>query len=195
MSTTDARPTTAVPAGHAPTRTPWRWAAVLGTATAGVLHGLAAVDHLSQQPTLAAAFVGTALLQSGAAGWLALGPRGSGWDTRAVGLVLAGTVVLLLAFVAAHTTTWLGDLHAGAGHGAHATGHATVSQVPVALGSTAPAAPTPAGPLGTATAAAELLGVLGLTALLPPRARSAATSGLLVTGLLVWGAWLTGLLG
>ena len=182
-------------ARHVPVTTRWRWVAAAGTATAAALHVVAASTHLQLQPTLAAGFLLTALVQLGAAAWLVLGPRGSGWDTRAVGLLLTGTVLVVLAFVAAHTTTWLGDLHTAGGHGAHATGHAAEADGAVALGLAALPEVQAPDLLGTATVAVELIAVVGLAALLPARTRSRATSLLLVAGLLVWVAWLTGLLG
>jgi hypothetical protein len=193
VSTTLVAP--ARPGDRVPVSTPWRWTAAGAVGLAGGLHAVAAVQHAGEAPTLAAGFVATALVQLGTAGWLALGARGSGWGTRTVVLALGSTVAFLLVLLVAHTTTWLPVLHDGAAgaHGGHG-GHSTATG-PVALGLDAPAEVEPLGVLGTATGLAEVVAVLGLVALLPPRARSRTTTGLLVLGLATWAAWLTGLLG
>lgn len=181
------------PTGQVPVATPWRWTAAAATAAAGALHVAAAGQHLAEAPTLAAGFVLTALVQLATAGWLALGPRGSGWGTRAVLLALGATVAFLLVMLVAHTTPWLAALHGGQ-HTGHATGHSSATGA-VSLGLTAPADVEPLGALGTATGLVEVVAVLGLAALLPPRTRSRTTTALLVLGLVAWAAWLTGVLG
>lgn len=177
-----------------PVATPWRWTAAAATATAGGLHAVAAAEHVAEAPTLAAGFVLTALVQLGTAGWLALGRRGSGWGTRGVLLALGATVVFLLVLLVAHTTPWLDALHGSAEHAGHATGHSSATGA-VALGLTAPAEVEPLGVLGTVTGLVEVVAVLGLAAMLPPRTRSRTTTALLLLGLAAWAAWLTGLLG
>lgn len=196
MSTALTAPAAVAPTRrHAPVDTPWRWVAAAGTTTAAVLHGAAAAQHVTGSPGLAAAFVLTALAQLGAGAWLALGSRGSGWDTRLVGVVLAGTAALVLVFVVAHTTSWLPVLHgAGAEHAGH-LGHAVETDGAVSLGLRSPSETHPADALGTGTVAVELLTVLGSTALLAGRARRLTVDLLLATGLVLWSAWLTGLLG
>lgn len=196
MSATLAVPATLRTArAHVPVDTGWRWVAAAASTAAAVLHGVAAAQQVAGAPALAAAFVLTALAQLAAGAWLALGRRGSGWDTRLVGLVLTGTVVLVLLFVVAHATSWLPVLHGAAEEHAGHLGHAVETDGAVSLGLQAPAETHPADALGTGTVAVELLAVLGLTALLRERARRLALDLLLVTGLVLWSAWLTGLLG
>ncbi|SDG31360.1 hypothetical protein [Klenkia brasiliensis] len=181
---------------RAPVATRWRFVAAAATGGAGVLHGVAAAQHLGEAPTLTAGFVLTAAVQLGMAGWLLLGRRGSGWDSRTVQLALWATVGFLLVLLVGHTTDWLTPLHGtAAGHGGHATGHAVQTAGAVALGLDAPVEVEPLGALGTTTGALEVLAVLGLAALLPAATRRRTTTGLLVLGLAAWTAWATGVLG
>ncbi|MCW2581228.1 MAG: hypothetical protein JWQ53_18 [Klenkia sp.] len=183
----------------APDRTPvatrWRWVAAVATSAAAGLHVVAAVQHTGA-PVLAAGLLAAGAAQLALGLYLGIGSRGSGWDHRVVTTALAGTVVLVLAFLVAHTTPWLAGLPGAVGdHVGHGTGHATVTAGPVSLGLTPPAEVPAVDALGTATVALELLTVLGLAALLPDRWRSRATTAMLALGLAVWAAWWLGLLG
>ncbi len=172
-----------------------RWTAAAATAAAGALHVAAAVDHLGAGDLVVGFFLVTALVQVGAAAWLAADPTR---DLRLPVAVLVGTLGLVLLYVVGHATDlldpFLGHDHAAHGQGA-ATDHAshTTATGPVALGLEpveVPAAPV----LGTFTVAAECLALAALTALLPATARRRVLDGLLAVGALVWLLWLTGVL-
>ena len=175
----------AAPAGTSDALRRWCWVAVAGTAAAGVLHLAAAVEHLGASELVIAFFGGTGLAQLAAAVVLAMGavtrvpPR-----PAVLCALLAGTVGLLCLYLVAHGTDLLAGLTAGAGPdgAAHAHGGGTTAGV------------EPPGVLGTVTVAAELVAVLALTALLPPRARRLAGDVVLVLGGAAWVLWLTGVL-
>jgi hypothetical protein len=93
--------------------------------------------------------------------------------------LLAATVGLICLYLVAHGTDLLAGLTAG---DAHDHGGGTTAAV------------EPPGPLGTATIAVELVGVVALTALLPPRGRRLAGNLVLALGGAAWVLWLTGLL-
>jgi hypothetical protein len=122
-------------------------------------------------------------------------------DVRLLALALLGAVALVGLYVVAHTTDLLATFQvhdAGAHHGAgtvEGTPHATETVGPVALGLEPVATREPAGPLGAATVATEMVTVLALTALLPARRRSGVTNALLLLGAATWVLWLTGVLG
>jgi hypothetical protein len=171
----------------------WGWTAVGTTAAAGVLHVLAAIDHLGAGELVVAFFLVTALGQLAAAGALAVATAtGRRPASGPLAGLLAITVALLVLYLLAHTT----DLLAGFSP-ADAVGpeHEHPEPTgPVALGA-APTRGEPPGVLGTATVTLELLSVLAFTALLPPRVRRSAGNVLAVVGGAVWLLWLTGVLG
>jgi len=184
-------------------RSVWRWAAAATAVAAGGLHIAAAVEHLGAHDVVVGFFLLVALGQIGFGAWVAV----SSWagirpDVRLVALALIGTVGLVGLYLVAHTTDLLAAFQVhdtAAGHHGGTTGilqgHSTETSGPVALGLEPVSTPEPAGLLGTATVAAEMLTVLALTALLPERRRSRATDALLCLGGAVWLLWLTGVLG
>jgi hypothetical protein len=213
---------TAAPAATGPaTRTAlsrWTWAAGLGAGAAGVLHVAAAADHVAMGGLVVGFFLLTALAQIGTAAWLVIGSwAGSRPRPDLVAMALAGTVALVALYVVAHTTDLLsafgiagsaGDAGAEGDH-LHAdtmtrfdpvTGVDFLQGMSTESGATAmdgEAASTAhqAGPLGTATVAAELVAVVGLTALLPRSWRGRALNALLVLGGAAWLLWFLGVLG
>ncbi len=211
-----------MPRAHRPAlargvRSGWLVAAAAATAAAGVLHAVAAVDHLAAGPWAAPFFAGCAAAQLATAGWL-LATRHPA--PRVVGVLLAGTAGLIVLYVLVHGTHLL-DTVAGhdlgadqAGHGDHdtavdggaaagvraedplAAGHPIATEGPVSMGGlpgTGAPEETPEG-LGTLAVAVELVAVGALTALLPARLRSRAADTLLLLGTLAILLWLTGLL-
>jgi hypothetical protein len=214
VSTTSTAPVplTVPTAAHADAggRRTARWVAAAGTAAAGALHVVAAVDHLGAGDLVVGFFLATALAQVGAAAWLAADPTR---DLRLPVALLVGTLGLLVLYVVGHATDlldpFLGHDHAAQGQGVQGQGvqgqgvqgqgagtdHAahTTATGPVALGLEpveVPAAPV----LGTLTAAAECLALAALAALLPAAARRRVLDGVLAVGALVWLLWLTGVL-
>lgn len=176
----------------------WTIAAGLGASAAGALH-VAAVDHSAASDLVVGFFVLTAFVQFGVGAWLLLGAwPGRRPATGAVAVALAGTVVLVVLYLVAHTTdVFAGQLAQadGAAHGGHGAGAAIPTDGPVALSGELPAAPERPDLLGGATVALEMLSVLALTALLPRTWRGRTVNALLVLGGLAWAAWLTGVLG
>jgi hypothetical protein len=195
----DVQPRSGVP--HR--RNLWRWAAAASAAAAGGLHIAAAVEHLGAHDLVVGFFLLVALVQIGFGAWVAV----SAWagirpDVRLVALALIGTVGLVGLYLLAHTTDLLAafQVHdtAAGHHGATAgipQGHSTATSGPVALDLEPVSPREPAGLLGTATVAVEMVTVLALTAFLPDRWRSRVTNALLCLGGAVWVLWLTGVLG
>ena len=189
---TDVAPAPPAPAPPRPDRLrPWAWTAVGATAAAGVLHVLAAVDHLDTGDLVVAFFLVIALGQLAAAGGLAVsavtGQRPAPGPLTAL---LAVTVALVALYVVAHTT----DLLAGVLVPDSPLHEHSEPTGPVALSAT-PVRGEPPGVLGTATVTVELLSVLAFTALLPARGRRIAGNVLAVLGGATWLLWLTGVLG
>lgn len=184
----------------------WQWTAALTIGTAGALHLAAAAEHIAAGQLAVGFFVLTAFAQFGFAAWLVV----SGWAGAApareqVALALIGTVSLIGLYLLAQTSDVLNAFalphDAGAGHGSgggtHAGGSPGASiQVdgPVALDDEPVRVQHAAGPLGTATVAAEVLAVAALAALLPAAWRRRAVNTLFSLGALVWALWLTGVL-
>jgi hypothetical protein len=196
---------TTTPAGsELPDSTPragryWPWAAVVSAVAAGGLHLRAAFDHVGSHDVVVGFFLAVAFAQLGLGVWLAMSiVTGLRPDVRLIGLALLSTVALVGLFVVAHTTDWLAafQVHdAGAHHGAGAApAHAPETVGPVALGLEPVTTREPAGLLGAATVAVEMVTVLALTALLPARWRGGVTNALLLLGAATWVLWLTGVL-
>lgn len=142
----------------------WPAAAAGGMVVAGVVHFLAALDHMDHKPQFVAFFLAVGV------GQIALAPHpGRTPRPGRVALALSSTVGLLLLYLASRT-------------------------VVLDLG---PHADRPEAPdlLGTIAVAAELVALVGLPALLPPRWRRVAVNAVLVTGVAVWLSWFTGLIG
>jgi hypothetical protein len=186
----------------------WRWAGAAALTVAGVGHLLSSTAHLGDGSLVLGFFLLTAFGQFGAAVWLAAGPLHRGApDRRLLLLGIAGVVALVGLYLVAHLTGWLGTLAGStatpaAGHlhtapgDPFAAGHAIPTTGPVALaGTTTAAPPQPVTLLGTVTVAAEVLAIGTVAALLPTRLRRRTVNGLLGLAALVWGLWLTGVLG
>jgi hypothetical protein len=168
----------------------WCWTAVAATAAAGVLHLAVAADHVGASELVVAFFGGIALAQLATAVWLAV-MAGTG-ERPGVGVLsalLSATVGLVCLYLVAHGTDLLAGLTAGAGQDGAAHGHGGGTTGSVAAGT------EPPGLLGTVTVTAELLAVVALTALLPPRGRRLAGNVVLALGGAAWVLWLTGVLG
>lgn len=200
VPTTSAGPElpAAPPRGHRA----WPWVAALSAAAAGVLHLRAAFDHVGAHDVVVGFFLVVGFAQLGLGVWIGMTVlAGLRPDVRLLGLALLGTVALVGLYVVAHTTDLLAafQVHADAGahHGSGAVtpgGHSTVPAGPVALGLEPVAAREPAGLLGAATVALEMVTALALMALLPARWRGGAANALLLVGAVTWVLWLTGVL-
>jgi hypothetical protein len=162
------------------------------------------VEHSSSGNLVVGFFLVAAAAQLGGAVWLATVGR-SAASPVPLAVAVAGTAALLLLYVVAHSSTLLTDLGLvpvghdtggghGGGHDSGAAGHATVSDGPVPMGGELIGAPEPATSLGTATVAAQVLGLIGLMALLPRRWRTRAGDALAAAGLAVWLLWFAGVL-
>ncbi len=197
-------------------RSVWVITAGAATATAGVLHAVAAVDHLDAGPWVSPFFVGCAAAQLAAGGWLLATRRPA---PRVLGAILAGTVGLVVLYLVVHGTHLLDAVagHGGLDHDGHdaehlhghdpgagatadpaadgfAAGHAIASEGPVPMGGSAVEPPEAPEVLGSLTVAVQLLAVSALTALLPARLRSRAANTVLLLGISAVLLWLTGLL-
>jgi hypothetical protein len=193
----------------------WLRVTALGLAAAGGLHVAAAADHLESGNLAVGFFLLAALAQVGLAGWLLLTSwAGSAPDRRLLGMAVLGTVTLLGLYVVAHTTSLLDAfaVHEAASGHAHdvpgreilaidpitgvdfTEGMPIATNGPVAMAGDPVAATHGAEALGTATVAAELVALLGLTALLPAAWRRHTVNGLFALGGLAWVLWLTGVL-
>jgi hypothetical protein len=170
---------------------------------AGGLHVAAAAQHVGAHDLVVGFFLVVALGQLGLGAWIVVSTwAGTPPDVRLVALALLGTVALVGLYLVGHTTDLLAgfqvhdaqDGHHGATAGVP-QGHSEAAG-PVALGlEPPPVSREPAGPLGTATVAVEMVTVLALTALLPGRWKSGAADALLVLGIATWALWLVGVLG
>jgi hypothetical protein len=179
----------------------WRCAAVAGTAGAGLLHLVTAVQHASSGDLVVSFFLLVAGAQIGGATLLATRER---FAPALLVAAVVGTAGLLLLYLLAHSSTLLNDLGVvtaghdtgahGALHGAGVAGHTEVAAGPVAMAGEAAASPEPVTTLGTATVAAEVLGMAGVLALLPARWRSRTLDVLALCGAGVWLLWFTGVL-
>lgn len=181
----------------------WPWAAVVSAVAAGGLHLRAAFEHVGSHDVVVGFFLLVAFAQLGLGVWLAMSiVTGLRPDGRLLGLALLSTVALVGLYVVAHTTDLLlsfqadggGGTHHGGGTGAP-QGQSTAPTGPVAAGLEPVATREPAGLLGAATVATEMVTVLALTALLPARWRGGVTNALLLLGAATWVLWLTGVLG
>ncbi|HEX2075399.1 MAG TPA: hypothetical protein VHF92_16565 [Geodermatophilus sp.] len=206
-----------VPAGTDRALARWRWVAALTAAAAGVLHVVAAADHLEVGELAVGFFLLTALAQVGFAVWLVVSSwAGNRPGRELVTVALIGTVGLIALYVVAHTTDLLSAFAStdggGGGHEHDVAGRETTqfdpvtgldfsqgmptqSEGPVAMGGDAAAAGHAPSLLGTVTVATEVLTVVALTALLPGSWRRRAANALLALGALAWVLWFTGLLG
>ena len=173
----------------------WAWAGAVTTWVAGMLHVLAAVDHLDAGELVVGFFLVTAFGQLAAAVGLAIaGVTGERPAPALLAGLLAVTVGLLALYLVAHTTDLLAGVTAAEMGGPTGHEHPEPSG-PVALSDTPPVRGEPPGLLGTATVTAEVLSVLAFVALLPPRLRRLAGNALAVLGAGAWLLWLTGVLG
>ena len=168
---------------------PARSLAGLGTVLAGVLHAAAAVDHASAGWWVPSFFAVTALAQVLAGGWLLTADP----PPRLAGVVVPGTVALLVLFLVVHGTTWLGALAGHAHEEAAGGGHAVHTEGAVSLGA-AGGHPEVADALGLWVVGVQGLVVAAGTLLLPARARRRTADALLVLAGLVVLAWVTGVL-
>jgi hypothetical protein len=187
----------AAPAASAVAARRWGWAAAAATATAGVLHLVATVDHLGARELVIAFFGLTALGQLAAAAGLAMvGVTGERPSVTVVSGLLAATVGLICLYLVAHSTDLLAGSTAGAGEGGGSHAHGAEPTGPVSLGTDPTVlAAEPPGLLGTLTVATELVAVVSLIALLPPRRRRLAGNVVLALGGAAWLLWLAGVLG
>lgn len=154
-------------------RRPWtgaggRWAdaAALGMVLAGAGHLVAAYDHLAHRAQFAVFFFAVGITQ------LLLGPglrRGA--RPAVVAAVLAATVGLLLLYVLSRTV----PLGLSRGMGSDR--------------------PEDADLLSTAVVVFELVTVVALPALLPPRGSRIAVNVILAVGVAVWVSWFAGVIG
>ncbi|GAA1240977.1 hypothetical protein GCM10009609_00700 [Pseudonocardia aurantiaca] len=152
------------PAAHPASRSRWADAAALGMVLAGAGHVVAALEHLDHGLVFAAFFLTVGVAQLGLGPALRKGPR-----PATVGVVLAGTIGLLLLYVVSRTVVL--DL------GPHSD------------------RPEDPDALGTAVVIVELVTVTALPTLLPAPWRRAAVDTILAVGAAVWLAWFTGLIG
>ncbi|WP_138759040.1 hypothetical protein [Modestobacter altitudinis] len=185
----------------APTAARWRWVAATALLAAGGLHVAVTAEHLAAHDLVVGLALSSAYAQLGLGLWLLVGPwLGSTPGTAPLVVALAGTVLLICLYLVVHLTDLLAGITApGAGGGTaadhpHSPGAPIDVEGPVALGGRAPSRPAPADLLGTVMVAAELVSVVGLTALLPRSWRGRALDALLAVGVLVWLGWLTGAL-
>jgi hypothetical protein len=160
----------------------------VSAAAAGGLHLRAAFDHVGSHDLVVGFFLVVAFAQLGLGVWIAMSTvTGLRPDVRLLALALLGTVALVGLYVVAHTTDLLAafQVHdAGAHHGAGTEGtpHSIETTGPVALGLEPVPTREPAGLLGAATVATEMVTVLALTALLPARWRGGVANALLLLG-------------
>jgi hypothetical protein len=175
----------------------WSWTAVVTVAAAGMLHLAAAVAHLGASELVVAFFGVTALGQLATAAGLAMAAvTGQRPPAAVLSGLLAATVGLICLYLVAHSTDLLAGLTAGAGDGGGGHAHGAESTGPVSLGTDPTVlAAEPSGLLGTLTVAVELVAVVALIALLPPRHRRVAGDVVLALGGVAWLLWLAGVLG
>jgi hypothetical protein len=189
----------AVAAATVPARVaaPWRWVTVAGLLGAGGLHVAVTAEHLAANDLLVGVSLAGAYAQLGLGLWLLVGPwLGSAPGTAPLVVALAGSVLLVCLYLVLHMTGLLAGITApqtAAGHD-HAAGAAVDVGGPVALDARAPARREPTDLLGTVLVTAELVSVVGLTALLPRSWRGRTLDALLGLGVLAWLGWLTGAL-
>jgi hypothetical protein len=176
---------------------PWRRVAVAGLLGAGGLHVAVTAEHLVANDLVVGFSLASAYAQLGLGLWLLVGP----WLGRAPGtaplvVALAGSVLLVCLYLVLHMTDLLAGITAAeaAGGHDHSAGVAVDVGGPVALGARAPARREPTDLLGTVLVSAELVSVVGLTALLPRSWRGRTLDALLGLGALAWLGWLTGAL-
>jgi hypothetical protein len=184
----------AVPARAA---APWRWVAVAGLLAAGGLHVAVTAEHLAANDLVVGLSLAGAYAQLGLGLWLLVGTwLGSAPGTAPLVVALAGSVLLVCLYLVLHMTDLLAGITApvtAVVHD-HPAGAAVDVGGPVALGVRAPARREPTDLLGTVLVSAELVSVVGLTALLPRSWRGRTLDALLGLGALVWLGWLTGAL-
>ncbi|WP_138734589.1 hypothetical protein [Modestobacter excelsi] len=182
----------------------WRRVAVAGLLGAGALHVAVTAEHLVANDLVVGLSLVSAYAQLGLGLWLLVGPwLGSSPGTAPLVVALAGSVLLVCLHLVVHMTDLLAGItapdadgvagHTAGGHG-HPAGAAVDVGGPVALGARAPARREPTDLLSTVLVTAELVSVLGLTALLPRSWRGRTLDALLALGALTWLGWLTGVL-
>ena len=173
----------------------WAWAGAVTTWIAGVLHVLAAVDHLDAGDLVVGFFLVTAFGQLAAAVGLAIAAvTGHRPAPALLAGLLAVTVGLLALYLVAHTTDLLAGVTAPELGGPAGHEHPEPTG-PVALGDTPAVRGEPPDLLGTATVTVEVLSIVAFVALLPPRWRRVAGNALALLGAAAWLLWLTGVLG
>jgi hypothetical protein len=176
----------------------WRGVAVAGLLGAGGLHVAVTAEHLAANDLVVGLSLAAAYAQLGLGLWLLVGPwLGNAPGTAPLVLGLAGSVLLVCLYLVLHTTDLLAGITAvpsPAGGHDHSAGAAVDVGGPVALGGRAPARPEPTDLLGTVLVSAEVVSVVGLTALLPRSWRGRTLDALLGLGALAWLGWWTGAL-
>ena len=179
----------------------WRWVAATALLSAGGLLVAVTAEHRAADDLVVGLSLVGAYAQLGLGLWLLVGPwLGSAPGTAPLVVALAGTVLLVCLYLLVHLTDLLAGLTAaqpgGAAAGAHDHSPGAPIDVggPVALGARPASRPEPPDLLGTVLVTAELVSVVGLTALLPRTWRGGAMDSLLAVGALAWLGWLTGLL-
>lgn len=190
-------PGLATPAAPA-TRNTWPLTAAVMLAAAGALHLAAAADHREGPDRVVLFFLVVAFGQAGAAVWFTVAAV-----TRQrpgllpVALAAVATVGLLLLYLTAYTTDLVADLSSSSGSSSSSSGgHGGQGASPGSHAATSGSeAGEPAGWLGSVTVSVEVVLLLALTAMLPPRARRLAANGILAVGMSAWALWLFGLPG
>ena len=175
----------------------WLRLASLATLVAGGLHVVAAYQQVEHGELAVSFFLLAAAAQVG--GGLVLGVHAVTGMRPGSRLVLAGlvaTVGMIGLFIVAHGTGVLLDyVGQQPGTGGHPSSHTGPFAAGIATrNDTLAAVPVRPDLLGMATVAAELAGVVGLTALLPRTWRGRALNGMLTLCGIAWVLWFTGVL-
>lgn len=197
--------------------TRWLGLGAIGAGAAGVLHVVAAAEHLPAGDLVVAFFLAVAFAQLGLAVWLVMtGVIGVRPDPRLISLALLATVALIGLYVVSYTTGLLdafavhdaaeaghGGAHGVSGHDPgidpvtgvdYSEGVALRSSEPVSMAGEVPPPEHAPGILGSATVGAELLLITAMTALQPATWRHHTVNALLLLGGLTWALWFTGVL-
>ena len=175
----------------------WLGLASLATLLAGGLHIVAAYQHVEHGELVVSFFLLAAAAQVGVG--LVLGVHAVTGMRPGSRLVLAGlgaTVGMIGLFIVAHGTGFLLDY---VGQPSGTGGHTSTHIGPFAAGiatknDTLAGVQVRPGLLGMATVAAELAGVVGLTALLPRTWRGRVLNGMLTLCGIAWVLWFAGVL-
>ena len=176
----------------------WLGLASLATLVGGGLHVVAAYQQVEHGELAVSFFLLAAAAQVG--GGLVLGVHAVTGMRPGSRLVLAGlvaTVGMIGLFIVAHGTGVLLDyVGQQPGTGGPPSSHTGPFAAGIATrNDTLAAVPVRPDLLGMATVAAELAGVVGLTALLPRTWRGRALNGMLTLCGIAWVLWFTGVLG